>query len=117
MSTSPPRERFFRHVLQGAGPLMVWALHFICAYGLVASVCCTDMAQAPWFGTPTWRVALWALSAVAAITIVALVVHSLRLPRGLLRSMGAGGGLLALLGVAWTTLPLVWALPLCSCPS
>ena len=94
---------------------MVWALHFFGAYVLVATVCCTAFSQTQWFGISALRVGLWGLSALAAIVIAALIVRSLRLPHSLLRSAGAGGGLLALLGVAWTTLPMVWALPLCLC--
>ena len=115
MTTTPQRERFLRHLLQGGGPLMVWALHFFGAYVLVATVCCTAFAQTQWFGISALRASLWGLSALAAIVIAWLIVRSLRLPHSLLRSAGAGGGLLALLGVAWTTLPMVWALPLCLC--
>ena len=116
MTTSPQREDFFRHLLQGGGPLMVWAAHFFGAYLLVATVCCTAFAQTPWFGIPALRLGLWGLSALAASVIAALIARSLRLPHSLLRSAGAGGGALALLGVAWTTLPMLWSLPLCACP-
>jgi hypothetical protein len=115
MTTKPQRERFFAHLLQGGGPLLVWALHFFSAYGLVATVCCTAFADTRWFGISALRICLWALSALAAIVIAWLIARSLRLPRGLVRSAGAGGGGLALVGVAWTTLPMVWALPQCLC--
>lgn len=115
MTAMPTRERFFRHLLQGGGPFMVWALHFFGAYVLVAAACCTGFAQAQWFGISALRVSLWLLSALAVLVIATLIVRSLRMPPSVLRSAGAGGGALALLGVAWTTLPTLWALPLCVC--
>lgn len=115
MTRLPPRERFLTHLLHGGGPLMVWAVHFFGAYVLVAAGCCSAFAETPWFGISALRVSLWGLSAAAAIVITLLIARSLRLPHSLLRSAGAGGGVLALLGVAWTTLPIVWALPLCRC--
>ena len=116
MTAPTHSEHFLRRLLQGGGPLMVWALHFFGAYVLVATGCCSAFAETPWFGVSALRVSLWGLSALAAIAIASLIVRSLRLPHGLLRSAGAGGGALALLGVTWTTLPMVWwALPLCRC--
>lgn len=114
--TSPGslREHFFGHLLQGAGPLIVWALHFLVSYVLVAAGCCTAFAQSTWLGVPALRIALWAASTLALIVIGLLIARSLRLQGGLARTAGAGCGALALIGVAWTTLP-VWALPLCSC--
>ncbi len=110
------REHFFRHLLQGGGPLLIWAVHFFGAYVLVAAACCTAFAQTQWFGVSALRALLWLLSALAASAIGMLMARSLRLPHSLLRSASAGGGVLALLGVAWTTLPMLWALPLCRCP-
>lgn len=115
--TVPARcDHFLRHLLQGGGPLMVWALYFFGAYALVAVACCSAFARTPRFGVSALRVSLWAMSALAAIAIALMIVRSLRLPRGLLRSAGLGCGALALIGVAWTALPTLWsALPLCLC--
>lgn len=115
MTATPPREHFLRHLLQGGGSLIVWAVHFFGAYALVAAGCCTALAQTQWFGFSALRVSLWGLSALAGVVIALLIARSLRLPPSLLRSAGAGGGLLALLGVAWTSLPMASALPLCRC--
>lgn len=115
MTTPTGSEHFLRHLLQGGAPLMVWALHFFGAYGLVAAACCTAFARSQWFGFSALRVSLWGLSALALAVIATLIVRSVRMPHSVLRSAGAGGGVLALLGVAWTTLPMVWALPLCRC--
>jgi hypothetical protein len=115
MSTAPAREHFLRRLLQGSAPLMVWALHFFGAYALVAAGCCTALAHTPWFGVPALHVTLWLLSALAVAVIAGLIARNLRLPRGLLRSAAAGGGLLALLAVAWTTLPMLLVVPLCRC--
>jgi hypothetical protein len=115
MKRTPTRERFFRRLLLGSAPLWIWALHFFGAYALVASACCTALQRTDWFGVPALRVALWALSALAVMAIAALLLKSRPLPRGLLRSAAVLGGLLALLGVVWTTLPMLAALPLCDC--
>lgn len=115
MTTGPQRERFFRHLLQGAGPLMVWALHFFGAYVLVATGCCSPFAGTQVFGISALRASLWLISASAIVVITVLIARSLRLPHSLRRSTGAGGGALALLGVIWTTLPTVLAVPLCLC--
>ena len=115
MTTQPPRERFFRRLLQGSAPLWVWALHFFGAYGLVATICCTASAQTQWFGISALRLSLWGLSVSAALVIALFIARSLRLPQGLVRSAGTLGGALALIGMAWTTLPMMWALPLCTC--
>lgn len=114
MTPAPQPERCLRRLLQGGGPLMIWALHFFGAYMLVAAGCGTRFAQTQWFGIAALRMSLWGLSALAVIAIAALIARSLRWPPSLLRSVSAGGGLLALLGVAWTTLPMLWALPLCT---
>jgi len=109
-------EHLLRHLLQGSGALIVWALHFFGVYGLVAAGCCTAFAQTTWFGMSALRVLLWALSALAALAITWLIACGLRRPPSVLRSAGVLGGALALLGVAWTTLPMsFWALPLCRC--
>jgi hypothetical protein len=115
MNMVAQREQFFRHLLQACGPLMVWALHFFGAYVLVATGCCTAFAATQWLGISALRVVLWLLSALAIVVIAILIARSLRLPNSLRRSAGTGGSLLALLGVAWTTLPMFWALPLCLC--
>ena len=116
MSAATGSEHLLRHVLQGSGALIVWALHFFGVYGLVAAACCTPFAQTTWFGMSALRVSLWALSALAALGIAWLIARGLRLPPSLLRSASVLGGTLALLGVAWTTVPL-WVLALPACRS
>ena len=116
MSAAGGPEHLLRHLLQGSGALIVWALHFFGAYGLVAAGCCTAFARTTWFDMSVLRVVLWALSALAALAIAWLIAWGLRLPPSVLRSAGVLGGALALLGVAWTTFPMwFWALPLCRC--
>ncbi len=115
MTPVPQRERFFRHLLQGGGPLLIWAAHFFGAYVLVVTACCTAFAQTQWFGVSALSVSLCGFSALAGLVIAALTASSLALPPSLLRSASAGSGLLALLGVTWTTLPMLLALPPCVC--
>ena len=115
MSAPTSSEQLARHLLQGGGALLVWALHFFGAYVLVATGCCSSFADAAWVGVSALRISLWALSVLAAGLIVVCIVRGRRLPRSLLRSAAVGGGALALIGVAWTTLPMLGALPLCHC--
>ena len=116
MSAPTASEHLLRRLLQGGGALILWTLHFFGAYGLVAAACCTAFADATWFGQSALRVVLWAWGALAALAIAWLIACALRLPPGVLRSAGLIGGALALIGVAWTTLPTaVLALPLCRC--
>jgi hypothetical protein len=102
-------ERPLRALLHGGAPLLVWALHFFASYVLVALLCCRA-------GDATLRGVLFAASAAALAAIVALLVRRPPADRPLLRAARLGGGVLALVGVAWTTLPMA-LLPPCACGS
>ena len=104
----PPRgERFFRAALRGMGPLLVWAVHFIACYLLVAWGC---VAWGP--GVPL-RAALIALSAVALGAVGMQGVLAWRQTRTPLAVPAVRwAALLAFLGIAWTAVPL-FVLPLC----
>lgn len=101
------QEPFFRPLGYGSAPLLVWAAHFFFAYAAVAAGCGT-----PW--QPFLRPGLLAISALALAAIGWLLCGE-RGRKGLHRLLFAtriGNGLLAGVGVAWTTLPLLM-LPVC----
>ncbi|MCC6073235.1 hypothetical protein ACFSQU_05835 [Massilia sp. GCM10020059] len=103
------RDRFFVRALHGTLPLLVWALHFFASYALVAAQCSPAVItrEAP----SVWMLAL--LSAAAAGCC------GLLLWRAWLRVRAAdgepalhdwaalGSGIMGLMGVVWTSLPLL----------
>lgn len=107
-------DRFGRQLLHGSAPLLVWALHFFGAYAFVAVTCCSALADLQWLGLAAPRVLLLAGTALALGLIALLLVRGRRRPAGLLRSAATGSAVLALAGVAWTTLPMM-VLPVCQC--
>lgn len=101
-------DHFFRRLLQGCAPLMVWALHFFGVYVLAEAGCGTAIEPAL-----RWLLPLASVLALAAIASMLLRGR----PDGasLLGTASLGSGLLALTGVLWTTLPMLW-LPTCGWP-
>lgn len=101
-------RRFVREMLRGSAPLWVWALHFFAVYVLIAVLCCGASEAA--LGAAS------SASSVAALVLVGwLLARGRHMPPGLLRSARLGCGALALVGVAWTTAPLLGGLPACLC--
>ena len=103
------RDRFFVRALHGVLPLLVWAAHFFASYALVAAQC-SPAAITP--GAPSlWMLAM--LSA-AALGLCALLLwrawRDVRTPGGepALHNWAAlGSGIMGLMGVVWTSLPLL----------
>lgn len=103
------RDRFFVRLLCGTLPLLVWAAHFFAVYVLVAAQC-SPAAITP--ESPR-RWMLWVLSALAIGACLALLWRA----KGTLRHAGddtslldwavAGGAVLALPGIVWTSVPMV----------
>jgi len=101
-------DGFFGKLLRGTLPLMVWAAHFAFCYGLAAAQCTPAMLRA---GGPD-RV----LPGIATAVALALCAWLLWRERGILRRAqdaalldwaAALGALLALVGIAWTGMPLL----------
>ncbi|HET6600055.1 MAG TPA: hypothetical protein VFG60_08835 [Burkholderiaceae bacterium] len=107
-------DLFFRKAWLGGAPLLVWALHLFGAYAFVAISCCSAFAETQWFGVAAPRLVLLAASVLALAAIVALLLRGLREPESLLRTASTGTAALALIGVAWTTLPML-LMPMCRC--
>lgn len=106
-------DRFFRQLLQGSAPLMVWALHFFAVYVLAEAGCGRAFEPALRWALP--------MASVLALATIALMLLLRRLRVGgrsgesVLRTASLGSGVLALIGVLWTSLPMLW-LPPCGWP-
>jgi hypothetical protein len=102
-------DNFFRRLWGGTLPLIIWGLHFTVCYVLVA-VECSPAGYAP--RAPN-RLLLGgvSLAALAACTVLVWRArHTLRAAgenTGLYAWAAAGSALLALAGVAWTSLPIL----------
>ena len=104
-------ERFFRPLLYGTLPLLIWAFHFFAVYALAAAQCSAAATL------PAPRGALPAM--LATLSVLALGACALLLWRargtlrgaerapGLLDWAHAGSAVLALLGVIWTCVPML----------
>jgi hypothetical protein len=108
------RERFFRKLIRGTLPLLVWAAHFGGSYVLVAAQC-SPAGFAP--GSPH-RLPL-ALMTIVALAICAALAWRARGTLGggdertaLLDWAAALTALLAFAGIAWTSVPL-WFVDSC----
>ena len=102
------REHFFRKLMRGTLPLLVWAAHFGASYVLVAAQC-SPAGFAP--GHPQ-RLPLALLTLAALALCGALAWRARRTLAGadedaaLLDWAAAGTALLGLVGIAWTAVPL-----------
>lgn len=98
-------ERLFSQIWQASAPLLVWAAHFTLCYGLVAAECSPALARREpsvgwlWIGTAlAIGACLWMLWRARAV---------LQEDAGLVKLAQAGSALLALAGIAWTSVPLM----------
>jgi hypothetical protein len=109
------RERFFRKLIRGTLPMLVWAAHFAGSYVLVAAQC-SPAGFAP--GSPH-RLPL-ALMTIVALAICAALAWRARSTftggdeqTALLDWAAALTALLAFAGIAWTSVPL-WFVESCA---
>jgi hypothetical protein len=100
-------DRFWRQLLRGTLPLLVWAAHFIFCYLLAAAQCTPAAMRA---GGPDRM--LMGIVTVAALLVCAWLMWR---ERGILKNANeaalldwaaALGALLAFVGIVWTGLPL-----------
>ena len=109
------RERFFRKLIRGTLPMLVWAAHFAGSYVLVAAQC-SPAGFAP--GSPH-RLPLALMTAVALAICAALAWHARHALAGrdedisLLDRAAALTALLGFAGIAWTSVPL-WFVDSCA---
>jgi hypothetical protein len=112
-------ERFLRRSVSAASPLLLWAAHFFYCYVVVTVGCTTRGDAAALLAPPTLRWALLLGSALAAVAASWLVARSCMQVRsgepGMALRVRLATGVLALIGIVWTTLPVL-VLPLCIRP-
>jgi hypothetical protein len=103
------RDDFFRRLWHGTLPLVIWGLHFTACYVLVA-VQCSPAAYTP--GAPNrLLLGVVSLAALAACGMLAWrakdTLRAAGEETGLYAWAMAGSALLALAGIAWTSLPIL----------
>lgn len=118
VTSDPGREgwQFVRHLSLAAAPLLVWAGHFFASYVAVAAVCTVHHGQAP----ALLRVALLSASVLAMIAALLLLRSALRRRRSrhaagraaaLADGAALGCAVLAVIGIAWSALPMLLLQP------
>ena len=107
MTAAPAPERFWRRLLAGTLPLLVWIVQFAVGYGLAAAQC-TPAGLRP--GGPD-RVLLGAVTAAGLAVCAWLAWRARGVPRqrdaGLLDWARLVLAVLALVATAWTGVPLL----------
>ena len=115
MTDRPRHATFFAGVRAGAAPMLLWSAHFAFCYVAVA-VGCSALAHGGGAWASSLRLALVAGTAMALAAGAWLFVRACRSdsrePGTLLAKVRLAGAVLALVGIAWTALPLAF-LPLC----
>ena len=101
-------ESFFARLWAGSAPLVIWAVHFFAAYAVVAAGCGSTLQ-------PYLRPGLFGAGALALAAIGWLVWRQRRARtlHGVGGAARIGSAVLACIGIAWTTLPLL-LVPVCS---
>lgn len=103
------RDRFFVRALHGTLPLLVWAVHFFASYSLVAAQC--SPAAITRDAPSVWMLALLSAAAVACCGLLLwrawLRVRAANGEPALHDWAALGSGIMGLMGVVWTSLPLL----------
>ncbi|MDQ1834860.1 hypothetical protein [Massilia scottii] len=101
------RERLFSKLLHACAPLLVWVLHFFFCYAWVAALCAPGMIDGA--APRRWVVGMASALALGVCLWLAWrarhVLASASEATRLLDWAGAGSAVLAVTGVAWTSLP------------
>lgn len=118
MPVSRFNDRFIPGALQGALPLLIWAVHFFVAYISIAAACALDLQRFTLAGASAISIFLWSLSAVAIGALVCLTALGVRTARrhgnsSTLSTVHIGAAILALAGVLWSTVPIA-LVPACA---
>lgn len=113
-------DRFALNTLRAALPIAIWGVHFFIAYWVVQFACQLGFQQYGVFGVSWITVALWTLTAAAIAALVVMIVSDGRRIRahgepaegeGVLMFVQIGIAIFALIGVLWSTVPILVAAP------
>jgi hypothetical protein len=115
MTNPPPRATFFAGVLAGAAPMLVWSAHFAFCY-VATAVGCTAIARGGALTASSLQPMLVAGTAGALAAAAVLLVRACRAgvrepAASLLGKVRLSAAVLALVGIAWTGLPLAFLPP------
>lgn len=108
---------FFGGSWRASAPLWVWAAHFAFCYVAVAIGCDAGWQQLRWAGVSALQ---WAMASASVVAIAVATLSLLAACRAARDSAGNGMAVrvgllvatLSLLGIAWTTVPVL-LLPAC----
>ncbi len=101
------RERFFKKLMRGTLPMLVWAAHFAACYVLVAADCRPAAAAMGPDRLPLVLITVVALAICAALAWRArATLHGGGEKTALLDWAAALSALLAFVGIVWTSVPL-----------
>ena len=120
MRNSNSADGFAAGASHGVLALTIWAAHFFLSYASAEVTCALDLQRFMVAGIPAPSIWLWMLTAVAIVFLIALIVLAVLNERtravptsgGTLATVRIGAAVLALVGVLWSAVPIVFA-PLC----
>ncbi len=105
------RDHFFRDAIKASASLLLWALHFFTLYIFVALACESVLVQSRLFGRPLIESVSLLLSLIVSLLALALLWRAVVLcrmePQKLLPLARLGCALLGLIGIVWTSVPLL----------
>jgi hypothetical protein len=111
-------DGFAASALRGVLPLVIWAAHFFVSYASAEIACALDLQRFTLAGVALPTIWLWTVSVAAIAALVALAALAVRNGKAeaesgsTLVTVRIGAALLALTGVLWSTVAIVFA-PLC----
>jgi hypothetical protein len=113
-------DGFAASTAHGVLALVIWAAHFFLSYASAEIACALDLQRFTLAGIPSPSIWLWVLTVGAIALLIALIVLAVRNERAravgtsssTLATVRIGAALLALVGVLWSAVPIVFA-PLC----
>lgn len=114
MSVSEPKrgDGFLASALHGVLPLVIWAAHFFLSYASAEVACALGLQRFTIGGVAAPIVGLWIMSVAAIATLLvvtmAAVWHGRADPESgnTLAAVRIGVGILALVGVVWSAVPI-----------
>jgi hypothetical protein len=105
---------------RGVLPLVIWAAHFFLSYASAEIACALDLQRVTLAGIPSPSIWLWMLTVAAIAFLIVLMVLAVQNEKAravatsgsTLATVRVGAAILALVGVLWSAVPIVFA-PLC----